>query len=139
MDNGNRSQIPITILMIIFSITAIVLTYCNWNILRVIRRHRRRITSAERCRDEQHSRFQRDTKKYRLVVTSVMLFIVCKTPSFILILVVFIAKCLPWTWTLRILFHFSNNLLLLNSVLNPLLFCFRVTIFRNAVKELFCY
>ena len=125
------------ILAILLIVTMGFLIYCNMKILGVIRRHRREIASNERQSEEQQSSFQSETKRYRIIFILIILFAICKLPYNSLYLLVSIAN-IRMTWHVIILLCLSDNLLLLNSILNPVVFCYRVAILRNAVKEIFC-
>ena len=119
------------IFAIIFTATMTVLIYCNWKILRVIRRHSRQITSVERRFDGQSNRFQCDTNRYYIVLLLLILFGFCKIPRIILFFSINIHSFLILSIT-------ADIMLLLNSLFNPLVYYYRLRLFRNAMRELIC-
>ena len=137
MDKIYRAIWEEVIFAIIFTATMTVLIYCNWKILRVIARHRREIASVERHSHGQNSGFQGETKRYRIIVILVILFAICKLPQILFYLLVFIGN-LRVTLPLIIFSYVFSCLLLVNSLVNPLIFCFSVKCFCTAVKTLFC-
>ena len=125
------------IIMVVIIITALMLLYCTWKIAGVIRRHRIEITSAEDHLDGQHSRFQSEKKRYRVTVILVILFAFCKLPQVVSYVLV-VKEDIQMTTSLLSFAIVSDNLLLLNCFLNPLVYYFRMQTFRKAMKELFC-
>ena len=136
-DNIYGIKFLYVIFAIIFTATMTVLIYCNWKILRVIARHRREIASVERNINGQNSGFQGETKRYRIIVILVILFAICNLPQ-ILSYLLFLIGSLRMTLPLIIFYNVSSFLLLVNSLVNPLVFCFSVKCFCTAVKTLFC-
>ena len=116
--------------------TTTILIFCNWKILIVIRRHRLEISSVARNSDEQHSGFQNERKRYHVIVLLVILFFICKLPR---IIYSFNIQHAHSSMSFYILGISSTNFLLLNSLLNPLVYYFRIKLFRDAMKELLCF
>ena len=115
--------------------TTTILIFCNWSISRVIRRHRREISSVERNSDEQHHRFQNERKRYYVILLLVVIFAICKIPR---VIFSFNIQRSHSNMLFYILGITSNTFLLLNSLLNPIVYYFRIKLFRNAMKELLC-
>ena len=134
MDEFYQTYSRHVILAIVFLATSAVLIYCNWKILRVIRRHRRQIASVERHFERQNSGFQCDTNRYYIVLLLLILFGFCKIPRIIFFFNINRTMNLLSFITLII----TDFMLQLNSLLNPLVYCFRIRLFRNAMKELIC-
>ena len=126
----------IIVLMIILLTIASVLVCCNRKIIRVIRRHRRTITSVERQCDAQQGRFQSETRRYYVIVLLIILYVLFKLPSRISLILIFLSKAKVVKPSI-VFYMVSNVLLLLNSVFNPLVYCFRIRVFRGAVREIF--
>ena len=116
---------------------AFILIYCNWKIIRVVLKHRRQIASTRLNSDGHLSGFQRETKSYRITVLLVMLFVVCKLPPALFYMAINISK-VKNTLFIIILPMLAEVLLVLNSLLNPIVYCFSGRVFRNAIKELLC-
>ena len=122
------------IYIMITSITTLILVYCTWKIFNVIRRHRREIASVENMSNGQpQGRFQRETKRHHTIILLVALHFICKMPHIISYMLVNM-HIVPFNIVLLIVSAASDNLLLLNSLLNPLVYYFSVAIFRAAMK-----
>lgn len=137
MDNLYNTYSEFMVFVIVFSAAKITLIYCNWQVFKVLRRHRRQITSVERINDGQCRGFQSETKRYRVILLLVILFAVCKLPHIISYVLIVIVKAY-WTLSFYTFVLVSDFLLLLNSLVNPLVYYLRIRVFRNAVKEVFC-
>ena len=136
-DNLYNIHSEFTVFLIIFSAATITLIYCNWQVFKVLRRHRRQIESVGRISDGQCRGFQSETKRYRVILLLIILFAVCKLPHIIVYTLIVIVK-VYWTFSFYIFVLVSDFLLLLNSLANPLVYYLRIRMFRNAVKEVFC-
>ena len=123
------------LMAIVLGITIIILVFCNWRILRVIKRHRRQIVAQVTC--EQQSRFDRERKRYKVIVVLVVAFLICNIPA-MLVAVALLFDVQRRSLVFSLITVFSACLVELNSIINPLVYLFRIRIFRNAVKELFC-
>ena len=134
--DGVKSTLPRDVFYaIIVAAATIILIYCNWKILRVIRRHRREIASVERHINEQQSEFQSEKNRYYIILLLIVIFFFCTAPRVV------------WSFQFQnsnssvsfiLGFIVSCIILLLNSLLNPIVYYFRITLFRNAIIELFC-
>ena len=124
------------LMAIVIGITILIIVFCNWRIFRIIRRHRRQIVAQVTC--EHHNRLDREGKRHNVIVVLVISFLICNMP--IILLTIGLPFDLPIESRLyssvSILSHFFVEL---NSIINPLVYLFRIRIFRNAVKELFCF
>ena len=125
------------IAIIIFVAIAFVLAYCNLRIIKVTQRHSREIASSQGQSDGQHSRYQSEKRRYRIVVLLVVIFVLCKLPN---VLVVFLIVVFRIKITISVyIFHLvSNTIFLLDSLINPIAYYFRLQAFRNAIKTVFC-
>ena len=123
------------LMAIVLGITIVIIVFCNWRIIKVIRRHRRQIVAQITC--EHHSRFDRERKRHKVIVVLVISFLICNIP------IILLTVALPFDVPMEppvfsLVSVFSIILVELNSIINPLVYLFRIRIFRNAVKELFC-
>ena len=114
----------------IFIATILILMYCYWKILRVIARHRREVASIERHVGESHNS---DTARYRIVKVLVVMYLFCKVPGIILFILFLSPGFQMSLFVLAMVFDFLS---LLNCVLNPIVYYFRMRVFWDAVKEL---
>lgn len=116
-----------------FILTFPPLVFCNWKIFKVIRRIRREVASV----GGQQTRNQRETKRNTTVLTLVFLFFVCVAP-FIVFSLIFLFGADTNNLKAKFIVTFALFLPLLNSLVNPLVYCFRMRSFRTAMKEALC-
>ena len=134
IDMQYYSNVSAAVFFTILSITTIMLIVCNWKILKVIRRHRREIVSVERNTDSHNTRFQSETNRYRVIIILMILYVFCQVPQIIAFLII-VCRANQFSISLYLFFGVSDILLLLNSFLNPLVYCLRIKSIRNAVKR----
>ena len=127
----------ILIPMLIVGATGIIIVYCNWKILKVIRRHQREIVSIERNSNRSNVGFQRKTRRYRVIVILSVIFVFCNLPPSVVYFLIILDNTDATSMTLFISMV-ADVLLLLNSFLNPLVYCFSISQFRTAMKNVFC-
>ena len=132
LDKGYTKTSRLVIYSSIYIATILILMYCNWKILRVIARHRREVASIERHVGERHNS---DTARYRIVIVLVVMYLFCKVPGRIFYIPLMRARFQITFISLFILALVFNFLTLLNSVLDPIVYCFRIRVFRDAIKE----
>ena len=116
----------------IFIATILTLIYCHWKIFRVTARHRREIACIQCSSSVDQNESQGDANRYRIIVILVVLFLLCKVPSIIYFLLIMIKVFGDGMFLLAL---FSNITILGNSLLNPILYCYRIRVFRDAIKE----
>ena len=123
---------------IIICIAIFIIVFCNWLIIRVISRHRREIASVAHVTGEHRIRFDYERKRHKVIILLVVVFLVCNIPTIFAALGNYFRA--QWLsegfWLITIL---SVFLVELNSIINPLVYLLRVGIFRNAVKDIFCF
>ena len=125
------------ITFILFATAAFVLTICNWKILKVIHSHRRAIASIAGNNNEQQLRHQNETKRYRIILLLVFLFILFKVPY--ISYYIYVKTVASENVYLDLIFGLITGMLWpLNSLVNPVVYCFRIKVFRDAAKELLC-
>ena len=125
------------IAIIVFVAIASALIYCNMRIIRVTQRHSREIASRQGQGDGQYSRYQNEKRRYRIVVLLVIIFVLCKLPNVILVFFIAVVK-MKITISIYIFSLVSNTIFLLDSLINPIVYYFRLQVFRNAIKTVFC-
>ena len=134
MDNVFQVYSTAVVVMVVTVAAILHMIYCIWKVFGVIHRHRREIDSCNR----QRNGFQSETKRYHVIVLLMILFAFCKVLPMIpyIIIVIDVVEISSPLLSMALL---SSLILLANGVINPLVYYFRITIFRNAVKEvLFC-
>ena len=116
----------------IFIATILILMHCHWKLFRVTARHRREIASTQRSSGLEQNESYGDANRYMIIVILVVLFLLCKVPSIIYFLLLIIKEFGDGMFLLAL---FSNIIILCNSLLNPILYCYRISVFRDAIKE----
>ena len=129
LDKRYTANSQLVILNFICIATILILMYCNWKILRVIARHRREVASTEGHVGERHNS---DTARYRIVIVLVVMYLFCKMPGIILFILALRAGFQMSLFVLGLVFDLLS---LLNCAFNPLVYCFRIGVYRDAVKE----
>ena len=137
LDRFYRKNFTNVINTINFTVVTFVLVYCNLCIVKVTQRHSREIASIDRQDNGQRSRYQSDIKRYYIVALLVIIFVLCKLPG-ITVLFLPIVTSFENTAAFRYLALATNTICLVDSLLNPLVYYFRLQVFRNAIKDVFC-
>ena len=111
--------------------------YLMLKISRVIRRHSAQI-HAQQHRQRPTMNMQRYKKSVNVMNYIIGVFVVCYLPSFIVFIVydVLKTKMLGKNVELYYILHLSITFVLMNSGLNPLIFCWRIEEIRNALVQL---
>ena len=120
---------------VIFTVTILTLISCNWKIFKVIQRHRKQIASVERSICAARTRFQKETRRYGIIVLLIIIFMVCKVPRIIYFILLSRLKDKSSLYRLSLA---SDILLLLNSFLNPFVYFFGIKSIRKIIKEVMC-
>ena len=116
---------------------ALVLIYCNYRIICVIRRQDTAVFPVSCQPVNEQSVLQSETKRYRIVLLLFVIFFICKLPIIISLLLVRVFA-IRLSNTMLSVVLISDTLLLLDSLVNPVVYYFRLRVFRNAIKEEFC-
>ena len=127
----------VVILTLIVGFATFTVMYCNLKIRGVIRRHRRQIASIRLNSNRHHSEFRGETKRYRITVILVILFVCCTLPPTIFYMFLFIRR-VHVRDTLLLISMICDILLLLNSSLDPFVYYFSIKVFRTATIEILC-
>ena len=120
---------------VIFAATILALICCNWKIFKVIQRHRKQIASVERSICANRTRFQKETRRYGIILLLIIIFMVCKVPRIIYFILLSRVKDKTSLYRLALA---SDILLLLNSFLNPFVYFFGIKSIRKIFKEEMC-
>ena len=128
----SRKKINIVIQIICFALITIL--YCK--IYSTVRRHRNQIQSLQVQQDEGQNR-EMMANVARLVKLAVgtfyvyLVFLVCYLPAICLNIAAIVSG--PSTTQLRHVFYYTLTIMLLNSSLNPLIYCWKMRHIRHAV------
>ena len=120
---------------ICYCTAAVIIIFCNWKICKVIQRQTRSIASISRQSGERQRCYQCNIRRYKLVVLLVLVLTLCKIPYIAYFLYAKFHKPDPVTGSLGLCSDFG---MILNSVLNPLIYYIRTSSFRKAMKEVLC-
>ena len=140
------ARIELTIASYIFIakmfIAIIIACYCNWKIFGLIQKQMREINAAQTTttRAEVRSsvcRRMHEKNKAVIVIIIAMSLILCYMPFMIVIFMQGIGKTLSAS-DARLSLHWTVFLVLLNSLVNPIVYYARMKSFRKAAKELIC-
>ena len=128
----SRKKINIVIQIIRFALITIL--YCK--IYSTVRRHRNQIESLQVQQDEGQNR-EVMANVARLVKLAVgtfyvyLVFLVCHLPAICLNIAAIVSG--PSTTQLHHVFYYTLTIMLLNSLLNPLIYCWKIRHIRHAV------
>ena len=126
------------IVLFIVSMSIIIVTYCSWRIFKVSRRHSREIASVGQLHGRQNSEYHHESKRYKLIVVLVITFVVCNLPRIVYVYAAMFHSILEYSQGFLIFGTVADNLLLLNSIINPIVYYIRIRMFRSAMKDVFC-
>lgn len=113
-----------------FGTVAPVLIVCNLGILRVLLKQRKEIASV----DGHYARLKNDSKRYKIILALVLVFFACNAPFICLYLYHSLSSSDEVSfWIGKVACDF---LLQLSSFVNPLVYYFRITSVRGAMKRM---
>ncbi|XP_074121269.1 12-(S)-hydroxy-5,8,10,14-eicosatetraenoic acid receptor [Sminthopsis crassicaudata] len=105
-----------------------LILFCNIRIIRILQ---------QRLQQDKQPKLHRSMV---LVTTVVVLFGICFLPSFLARILMTIFQRSKSCWTLQVIIHIydvTNSLTYLNSVLNPMVYCFSNPVFRYSYRKVF--
>ena len=119
-------------------------TFCYSKIYLTLRHHQAQVRDNLQPEQPNEARGRLNAERYRSFVSSAlwvqMVFVACYLPYGIATIIVTLSKTYPSY--LAVIFEFSFSILVFNSSLNPILYCWRIREVRKAVKKiirkLFC-
>ncbi len=123
------------------AICLLISTVCYIRIYQIVRRHQRQIHVQQQAVDnlntENNQNIRRSTKSAKSTFIYYVVMIMCYTPLFITMSILFIS---PRHWTSP--WYFTDTIAFMNSSINPFLYCWRLRDLRAAVvktaKQMFC-
>ena len=126
----------------IIGVSIAITSYCNLKIFRLIKTHTRQITAVTSGANHETSghfavRQMREKNKAITMAIITVLFFTCYTPFTVFIAITDLEKA---TQTSREILanYWTNFLVLMNSMLNPIVYYVRVRSVRNAFKGMLC-
>lgn len=131
-DDGVFNSILIPVIFCSLAFTFLAYT----RVLKYVRRHEKQInaTSAALCPvNHQLSRIMRYKKSTLTMVYIVGIFVFCYIPF---LCVKIVHKVEGYTISVKIAYLYASTIVFCNSSLNPLVYCWRITDIRRAVKAL---
>ena len=132
---GFSSSLPVTGLLT--GVTIAFIVFCHTQVYRETRRHQRQI-AAQQVTQEARQQFERDKKAFKLTRIIVGVLMLCYIPFYVCRFVLFKYRSELSTETVFASFYLAPSLMLLNSLLNPIIYSVRIRQFRIAFVELFC-
>ena len=122
----------------IFVVLSIALmSFCHIAVYREIRRHEQQI-AAQQVTQEAREQFQKDKKAFKLTTTIMAVLVVCFIPSNVFIIAVARYRSEISLEIVYVFVSFGISMVLLNSLLNPIIYTVRMRQFRVAFIELTC-
>ena len=119
-----------------------IISYCNMKIFSLIKTHKRQIaavTNAANHESSGHFAVRRAQEKSKAVTTAMItvLFFICYAPFTVYVAITDLEKTTP-TDDEILLSYWTTIFVLLNSMLNPIVYYVRLRSVRNAFRELIC-
>ena len=132
------SNIYIALMALSLTITS----YCNMKIFSLIKTYTRQIRAVTNGADPEesgHSTVRRAQEKNKAIIIAIInvLFFICYMPFTVYVAVTDLDKLTP-TNSAILLRHWTTFFVVLNSMLNPIVYYVRVRSVRNAFKEIIC-
>ena len=120
--------------LVVTLLTLLVTTLTTLKIFQIVRRHQRQITQQQQSVQSNTINVLKCKKSAVTVLYVYGLFLISYLPIFVSML---IAQTLTeFTIPMRIAFNYVATLVFMNSLLNPVVYCWRIREIRRAVKNL---
>ena len=120
--------IPLSVLLLAFLIT----TVSTFKIFQIVRRHQRQINQQQQSVQMNMVNVLKCRKSAITVLYVYGLFLIFYVPFFVTIIVETFAG---YTVNVKIAYDYATTAVFINSSLNPLVYCWRITEIRRAVKN----
>ncbi|XP_015750046.1 PREDICTED: neuropeptides capa receptor-like [Acropora digitifera] len=117
-------------------VTMIFIIFCHVTVFRETRQHEQRL-AAQQVTQEAREKFEKEKKAIKITFSILTVFVLCCVPfvAFRVVLQLTHGKDGP-TGTVKVVGQLSRSALLLNSLLNPIIYSVRIKQFRVAFKKL---
>ena len=117
-----------------------IIVICYWRIFRVLLKQQRSIRIAEAVSENEvqnDARTKREKSKALIIALILLFFIICNLPTLVINLSFAIKRTICFNGRVFALLNFANLCLLLNSCVNPVVYCARSSEIRSAAKRIF--
>ena len=121
----------------LIGLTIPFIVFCHVEVYRETRRHQQ-LLAAQQVTQEAREQFEREKKALKLTSIIVCVLMLCYIPFYVSRLVVIKYRSEISTETVYAIFYGPPSLMLLNSLLNPIIYSVRMRQFRVAFIELTC-
>ena len=128
------SNIFLTINNIILFILIAIIVFCQVAVYRETRRHEKQI-AAQQVSEEARQKFLKEKKALKLTTTLLFIIILCYSPI-IVVRILLMTSTIPTVNTTYIVFFTASVITVLNSLINPFIYCIRIRHFRVAFIEI---
>ena len=118
--------------LLLFLLTFLVITICTIKIFHIVRRHQRQISQQQQSVQFNTVNVLKCRKSAVTVLYVYCLFLVFYVPFFVTMLV---GEFSGNTLSLKIAYNYVTTIDYLNSLLNPLVYCWRIKEIRGAIKK----
>ena len=133
--NGN---VFLPIVNTVVGLTMTFIVFCHVTVYRETRRHEQQL-AAQQVRQEAREQFQKDKKALKLTSTILAVLVVCFLPLVVCRTILLSRYRSKMSLeTVHIVFSFVTSIVLLNSLLNPIIYTVKMRQFRIAFIEFTC-
>ena len=127
-------NILLTVNYFFFPFVMTTIVFCQIAVYRECRRHEKQI-AANQVSVEDGEKFLKERKALKLTTTVVFVLLLCYLPS-IIVRILFETSTITGVKTAHIAFFTTSFVAILNSLINPVLYCVRIRHFRIAFIEI---
>ena len=131
---GKNIILPTNVFLM--AVTMIFIIFCHVTVFRETRQHEQRL-AAQQVTQEAREKFEKEKKAVKITFSILTVFVLCCLPfvAFRVVLQLTYGNERR-TGTVKVVGQLSRSALLLNSLLNPIIYSVRIKQFRVAFKEL---
>ena len=116
-------------------LSLVVIAFSHVTVYRETRRHQQQI-AAQQVTQEAREQFEKDKKVFKLTSVIIGIILICFIPFMVFTIVAFRYRSKMTLETAHICFSLAFSLLLLNSLINPIIYSVRMRQFRVAFIEI---
>lgn len=127
-------NILLTVSYFRFPFLMAIIVFCHIAVYREIRRHEKQI-AAHQISEEAREKFLKEGKALKLTTTVLFILLLCYLPS-IIVRILLQTSTINRVKTAHITFFTTSFVAILNSLINPVIYCVRIKHFRIAFVEI---